>query len=152
MGAAPNHMEKVVRLAIAASAILLLGGLPTMAASLTGLAINVKNSSKNAIFIYWDNTGRCGANAKCKPFAGMKDPKNGLYIQPGAIFSFGADDQSVQIGDSTTAHIFSAYKGKLPSVESSTKTFPPIDTSVDKDVAKSGVVTLNWTGTDLKKE
>lgn len=141
-----------MRLAIAASVILLLGGLPTMAASITGLAINVKNSSKNTIFIYWDNTGRCGESAKCKPFAGMKDPKNGLRIEPGAIFSFGADGQSVQIGDSPTAHIFSAYKGRLPSVELSNKTFPPVDISVDKDVAKSGVVTLNWTGTDLKKE
>ena len=139
-------------------AVFLIPALTLIASPLTNtayavpLAINVKNSSKNTIFIFWDDSGRCGKSAKCKPLSGLKEPKNGLQIPPGAIFTFGADDQSVQIGDATTAHIFSATNRKFPSTETSTKAFSPGELSVDKDVTKSGVVTLNWIGTDLKKE
>lgn len=114
------------------------------------LNINVKNSSKAAVFIFWDETGRCAKSAKCKPFKGMQEPKDGLLIQPGAVWSFGADDKSVQVGDAPTAHVFSAIRGKLPRTETSTKAFSPADLS--QDITKSGVVTLNWTGNDFKKE
>ena len=116
------------------------------------LTINIKSTAPKAVFIYWDDTGRCAVNAHCGPLKYMK-PKllKGHVIAPGTQKSYGGDSQSVQVGDSPTAHIFYPTRGKkIPATETSTKNFSAVDLS--KDPTKAGTVDLEWTGTELKKD
>lgn len=132
---------------------LVTGTLPVISASspasAEGLAINVKNSTKSAIFVYWDDSGRCAEKAKCEPFKGMKPPKNGLVIPAGSVRAFMADkDNSVQIGDSPTAHLFITMNGRFTSKEFASKTFSAVELA--KDEKKAIVLTVEWGGGDLK--
>jgi hypothetical protein len=141
------HMRAINKSVISAFAGILLTATSSIAVPLN---INIKNSGETSVFIYWDETGRCAKNAGCSPLPGMQNPINGQLIPPGSVKSFGGDDESVQVGDKPTAHIFVQADGKFPATESSSKTFSSVD--INKDPTKAGVANLNWIGKDLVVE